>query len=110
MKELIVILITVLVLLVFGFVGYRIGTKDQKYERDTGRDFASHRDTDQGYQSGGYSGGGHYGGGYGGGYSSYPRTRSYDDEDSEAAVSDTADDNDEGDWTDIDSSPKAPEF
>lgn len=47
------------ILIVIVYIGYRMGTSDQKYERDTGRDFASHRDNDMG---------GHFGGGYGGGY------------------------------------------
>jgi hypothetical protein len=67
----------VLVLLVMGFIGYKIGTGDQKYERDTGRDFASNRDKDFG--NGGF-GGGHYGPGRDGGFHEPPRTRSYDEE------------------------------
>ncbi len=107
MKELIVIGITVLVLLVLCFVGYKIGTKDQKYERDTGRDFASHRDRDLG--------GGMYGGGYGGGFGR-PRTRSYDDSsdpyDLNAPIDDdTAEESGEGDYEDFPAGePKAPEF
>ena len=106
MKELIVIGITVLVLLVLCFVGYRVGTEDQKYERDTGRDFASHRDKD--------FGGGMYGGGYGGGFGR-PRTRSYDDSsdpyDLNAPIDDTAEESGEGDYEDFPAEePKAPEF
>ena len=106
MKELIVIGITVLVLLVLCFVGYRVGTKDQKYERDTGRDFASHRDRD--------FGGGMYGGGYGGGFGR-PRTRSYDDSsdpyDLNAPIDDAVGESEEGDYEDFPAEePKAPEF
>lgn len=66
----------ILVLLAMAFIGYKMGTKDQKYERDTGRDFASHRDRDLG---GGF--GGPFGPGRDGGFHEPPRTRSYDDED-----------------------------
>jgi hypothetical protein len=107
MKSLIIIIMVVLVLLVLCFVGYKIGTNDQKYERDTGRDFASHRDRD--------FGGGMYGGGYGGGYGR-PRTRSYDDGpdpyDLNEPVEDSAEDRSEEEYTDFsnDEEPRAPEF
>ena len=111
MKELIVIGVIVLALAALCFIGYKIGVKDQKYERDTGRDFASHRDKDFG--GGGMYGGG-YGSGYGGGYGR-PRTRSYDDNDpydlNAPIDSESTDDVTEGGYTDFpDEEPKAPEF
>lgn len=113
MKELLVIGIIILVLLVICFIGYKMGTSDQKYERDTGRDFASHRDRDYG--------GGHYGGGYGGYDGGYgrPRTRSYDSDDndpydlSSPIDQDAEDSADEGGYEDYnmaDDEPRAPEF
>ena len=71
-----VIVILIVLFAVICFVGYKLGTDDQRYERDTGRDFASNRDKDRGF------GGGYYGGGHDGGYHGSPRTRSYDDEES----------------------------
>ena len=107
---LIVIGMIVLVLLVLVFIGYKIGTGDQKYERDTGRDFASNRDKD-------FGGGGMYGGGYGSGYGR-PRTRSYDDDPYDlnapidnGAADDTAERDDDGEgYVDFPDEPRAPEF
>lgn len=112
MKSIYVIVILIVLFLVICFIGYKLGTDDQKYERDTGRDFASNRDKDRG---------GYYGGGYGGGYGSYgrPRTRSYDSDDDDpydlsSPIDDMAEDSaDEGgyeDYNTADDEPRAPEF
>ena len=103
MSELIIIGIVALALIALCLVGYRIGTKDQKFERDTGRDFASNRDKD-------FGGGGMYGGGYSRSDYGRPRTRSYDSDDYEAEAPYIAGD-DEGDYNDLpNEEPKAPEF
>lgn len=106
-----VIGILIVLFLVICFIGYKLGTGDQKFERDTGRDFASNRDKDRG----GYYGGGY--GGYDGGYGR-PRTRSYDSDDndpydlSSPIDQDAEDTADEGGYEDYsaDDEPRAPEF
>lgn len=94
------------VLIVVVYIGYRMGASDQKYERDTGRDFASNRDKD--------FGGEHYGGGYNSGRYGRPRTRSYDDDpyDLNAPIeNETAENSGEDDYEDFSAEePKAPEF